>query len=78
MGAGGHAPETAAGILEGSRVTTRVPASDNKRVAAYARFARSGEHGAGAPRRQLLNVIGHAQGDVVPRDRSVGESGSVS
>ena len=29
MGAGGHAPETAARILEGSRVTIRVPASDN-------------------------------------------------
>jgi hypothetical protein len=40
-------------------VTIRVPASDNKRVAAYARFARSGEHGAGAPRRQRLNVFRH-------------------
>ena len=29
MGSGGHAPETAARILEGSRVTIRVPASDN-------------------------------------------------
>jgi len=36
-------------------------ASDNKRVAACARSARSGEHGAGAPRRQLLNVMPHVQ-----------------
>ena len=31
----------------------------NNRVAAFARFTRFGEHGAGAPRRQLLNVKCH-------------------
>jgi hypothetical protein len=32
---------------------------DNKSVAAFARRARSREHGAGAPRRQRLNVKRH-------------------
>jgi hypothetical protein len=34
----------------------RVPTPYNNQVAACARYARSGEHGAGAPRRQLLDV----------------------
>jgi hypothetical protein len=37
------------------------PASSNKSVAAFAHSVRSSEHGAGAPRRQRLNVRRHAR-----------------
>ena len=39
------------------RPVAEQPTSHNKKVAACAHFVRSGEHGAGAPRRQPPNVI---------------------
>jgi hypothetical protein len=42
--------------LARGRTTQLAAASANKRVAAFAHVVRSGEHGAGAPRRQPLSV----------------------
>ena len=46
-------------LFSSVRPTVGKPASHNKSVAASAHFVRSREHGAGAPRRQLLNVMGN-------------------